>query len=1066
MTVLSVLQLNCGGSAGVMYDVGQWMCEHSVHLAILQEPWTAYGRVKGLPARIRVYASNGSAFSAIAVNDCGLECLLMEHLTSQWGVCVWVKGDFGEMYVVSVYCKFSDELGPYMEYLGGVLHACGNTPTLIGMDANASSPMWFSKTARTSSNSRGYRRGEELSECFLRNNLHVLNVPSEWYTFEGPVGVSDIDVSLVNDAAMAFDFEWSIDDRWGVSDHRPIMITVRGNRSVEMNETSRGRTWCLRGVDWWVYEARMVEISSSVPLSEFRLKDVDDQVGIIHSWMCSVNDELLRASCKTNPKSVKWWSRSLYLKRRSVRNLRKNFQRARARGGDDVPEHRLAYTRGMKEYKSMLARAKDEDWKNFVCSNSGDPWGQVYKVCRGKYDRHDVSGIRVGDRVCMNWRESVSALLDSFFPEAGRERAPPPSTVSSGTPALTCGGVETAVAGRSLAPLPPTVDSGTPELTSGEVEEAVYRLRSRRSPGWDGMTGEMCKSIWRAIPEHLFCLFECCMREGVFPADWKVARVVVLLKSPDRVRSNPQSYRGISLLPVLGKVLERILISRLETKVSHRMSSRQYGFRPGRNTEDAWNYVKHNVSMSDSRYVLGIFVDFKGAFDYLCWDVVLGKLNECGCQEMALWRSYFSGRRAFVRGVNDEVSKNVERGCPQGSISGPFIWNLMMDDLLDQLQSESKVVAYADDLLILVEGRSRAELETVGTSLMRIVHEWGQKVGVAVSLDKTTMMVLKGPSFARRSPVIRINGVSLRYATSVKYLGIRVGEGMGFAGHFLELKDRLTVMVNALRRVLRRDWGLGRRAVRILYKGLFVACAAYGSSVFADFARSVYGRKLLYACQRVILYACIPVCRTVSTDAMQVLMGVPPLDLEVERRANLFKIRRGLPLLPHDWVTSDDLLSRRPGEILSLLDDCLMRRWQTRWDECQNGRVTFAFLRDVDLAMGILDRSFSLSLGYLLTGHGSLNASLVRFRLSDTASCPMCGAPREDWQHVLCVCPAYADIRNLDAWGVIATANGYDFSACMYSDGVWELINQFACVAFERRRRLQPPQHLAVVRGR
>lgn len=100
---VSIIQLNCAGAAVVMYDVGAWMCEHQVQLAILQEPWTAHGQVKGLPASMRVFSSQGSALAAIVVNHNGFDCAMMEHLTTECGVCVHVKGSFGEIYVVSVY---------------------------------------------------------------------------------------------------------------------------------------------------------------------------------------------------------------------------------------------------------------------------------------------------------------------------------------------------------------------------------------------------------------------------------------------------------------------------------------------------------------------------------------------------------------------------------------------------------------------------------------------------------------------------------------------------------------------------------------------------------------------------------------------------------------------------------------------------------------------------------------------------------------------------------------------------------------------------------------------------
>ena len=277
---------------------------------------------------------------------------------------------------------------------------------------------------------------------------------------------------------------------------------------------------------------------------------------------------------------------------------------------------------------------------------------------------HDITGIKVNGEPMLTWRDSVCALLGELFPRLE-------SSVSPDGRAQ--GGEE------------------IPPLRSCEIEESMARLRSRKSPGWDGMTGEMCKAIWQTIPSHVQCLFEYCFRKGYFPAFWKTTRVVVLLKSPEKDKSSPQSYRAISLLPAFGKVLERIMVQRLGVKTSHLTSDRQYGFRTGRSTDDALMHVKNLVVRCPSKYVFGIFVDFKGAFDYLSWSSVLSKIRECDCWELALWKSYFHGRKAFVQGVNERVWVNVERGCPQGSIAGPFIWNLMMDELLGELSSVASV---------------------------------------------------------------------------------------------------------------------------------------------------------------------------------------------------------------------------------------------------------------------------------------------------------------------------------------------------------------------------------------
>ena len=223
--------------------------------------------------------------------------------------------------------------------------------------------------------------------------------------------------------------------------------------------------------------------------------------------------------------------------------------------------------------------------------------------------------------------------------------------------------------------------------------------------------------------------------------------MVILLKAPDKDKHSVRSYRGICLLPVLGKVLERVMVERVAdvVNIERPLSTvRQFGFKPGLSVEDAWMHVKEKVECCPSEYILGIFVDFKGVFDNLNWASIIRRLDEVGCTDLELWKSYFSDRHVCFEGRHDVIWKRVERGCPQGSISGPFIWNLLMDTMLVQLAPLTEYCAYADDLVLLVEGKSRADLERKAGDLMRIVSIWSHLVGVAVAWDKTVMMLLRG----------------------------------------------------------------------------------------------------------------------------------------------------------------------------------------------------------------------------------------------------------------------------------------------------------------------------------
>lgn len=1015
---LVILQQNLQRAFVATCEFGQAMRRSGASFALLQEPYFTNGCVRGLPAHMRVF-TNLPGNSAVVVDDASVDCFVVDR--TRWGVSVTVRGDFGQLTLVSVYCPPSASLDRYLGYMDAVLLRASNTPAILGLDANACSPMWFSKMPEHAPRHSNYMRGEMLSEWLLTKSASVLNEASELYTFDGPMGASDIDVTIANSSAISmFDYRWRIHDNSGISDHNLIGVEVAYRRLT--GSIPAVRRWRLRGANWDGYSGVLRALALNMPFDTFDALTVDGQVDQIDQWMCSTNDMLLGRCRKTRPGSVRWWTSELDIMRRSVRRLRRLFQQARRTNAEDLAARKTVYLTSLRSYKERIERVKEDEWRAFVRENRNDPWGEVYRICSGRNRRLDMGSLQVGDVMVTTWRDCMDTLLGSFFPDDDRVDRPPLI--------------------REVV--------GPPPLQGTELSAGICQTRSRKSPGIDGMTGEMCKSIWKAIPEYMESVYRKCLSEGYFPRAWKVARVVVLLKSPDRVRSNPRSYRGISLLPVLGKVLERIMVTRLKECDGACLSEYQFGFREGRSVDDAWLHVRRCISDSPGKYVLGIFVDFRGAFDYLLWGVVLDRLRSVGCRELSLWSSYFSGRKACVAGTSDIVWRDVARGCPQGSICGPFIWNLMMDVLLRQLAVSYKLCAYADDLLILIEGQSRAELERKGEQAMSIVTGWGDHVGVGVASDKTVMMLLKGKLSHSRPPLIRSGGVSLRYTTKVKYLGIMVAERMNFLVHPVYVRDKLNAVVGRVRRILKSDWGLSRRATRVIYGGLFVACAAYGSPVWYEVVMSVAGRNKILSCQRVAMLACMPVCRTVSTDALQVLLGVAPLDLVVIRRAIAFKVGRGLPLLGHDWISADGLVGMDMREIVTVLDTRMVSEWKIRWENSNNGRVTYGFMRDPTFVSEHPDFGFGLHLGFLLTGHGSLNAFLHQRGLSDSPACA-CGAENEDWRHVLIDCPLYRDIRDLPGMGIRVEGSSCDVGRVLSDELTFARLGQFAHAAFRRR---------------
>lgn len=1024
---LKILQCNCQRAYGVLCDLGNVMNEQCVSVALLQELYVSHGCVKGLPSAWRVYVCESNpAKAAVVIRDVNVEAVCVSECTDEYGVCVWIKGDFGELYVVSMYCRYGHDIAPYLTYMERVKECVRGKRVLFGMDANATSPLWYSKGGGRSRENE--MRGRTLEEWVLANGMIVLNEPSEYYTFSGARGQSDIDVTLVSELSVRCRFEWEVKGDWGISDHNVILIRMTCDER-QRSASSVCKRWVCKDVDWEGYKSDLMEYELIYGQDVWNETNVDRMLERMMQWIQGANDKRMKVKKRVNDRKIVWWTDDLRKLKAKVRRSRKLWQRARKRKSKDVDARLSRYKSLMSEYKREMWRVKEENWRQFVSVSSNlDPWGPVYRVCRGKTGRERMSSLKVDGVNYSTWRECAEVLLERFFPAASM------SVGASGVGEWT---------------------NEIQEFGWDEVNEAVMAAKLGKAPGLDGITVEMLRMIWYAIPGCLLRLYNECLKSGYFPDEWKKACVVVLLKSPEKPRSDPASYRPISLLSVLGKTLERMMMKRHERRVSGSMDDAQHGFRRGRSTESAWLRMRGYVEESECKYVLGVFVDFKGAFDNLEWSSVIEWLNETGCEEIPLWKSYFQRRVVCMYSANDVVWKDVERGCPQGSTSGPFLWIGRMNKLLRRLREcGCKCVAFADDLTLIVEGQNRMEVERKGAEWMAIVCEWGAEVGVSVSEGKTVTMLLKGSMAASRRPIVRMNGKPIKYVVSVKYLGIWMSERMHFKVHLEYLRTKVMNAVGAMRRVLKSEWGMRKRAVRLVYKGLFVACVMYGASVWYEVMQYEYARDLMNRCQRVVLYACLNVCRTVSTESMQVLMGTLPWDLECARRGVCSMLKSGGSVGVNEIVASNDLDGRAVDDCVMIVNERAYDCWQRRWDESENGRVTYEYIKNVRFAESCVQFEPNVYACFLLTGHGSMNAFLYKRGLSASERC-ICGAEREDWKHVLVECSMYDDLRDLNECGVVRREDGsVDVSGVLVCKEKYERFCVYAREVFERRRRM------------
>ena len=367
-----------------------------------------------------------------------------------------------------------------------------------------------------------------------------------------------------------------------------------------------------------------------------------------------------------------------------------------------------------------------------------------------------------------------------------------------------------------------------PALSSFIIDEdtilsLIRSLDIHKSHGFDNISIRMLKLCDSSIVKPLMLLFNNSLNQGTFPKPWKKANVTPIHKKGEK--TDVLNYRPISVLPICGKIFERIIYNSLYNyfEKNNILNKNQSGFRVGDSCINQLIGITHNIYHSfdanPTLEVRGVFLDISKAFDKVWHEGLIFKLKSNGIEGkiLNLINSFLNERyqRVVLNGQNSGWEK-VEAGVPQGSILGPLLFLIYINDLSNNLESEVKLFADDTSIFSIVHDNnlSTRELENDLNKIQEWAYQW--KMSFNPDASKQAQEVI----FSRKNnkpyhPTLHFNQSEVNRTDSQKHLGVILDEKLNFNQHLKVAIEKTTKGISILHKL---RYNIPRKSLITLYK--------------------------------------------------------------------------------------------------------------------------------------------------------------------------------------------------------------------------------------------------------
>ena len=655
-----------------------------------------------------------------------------------------------------------------LEFLSDSLHCIRrkhkNAKIVLTGDFNVPEIDWYEYTYKNGT-ARAKRLLDMVSDFFLTQ--HVMDITRY-------ISNSVLDLVFSSDPYHVRDLQV----KPGISDHERVVFTL--STSMKIVNQSKHRIYDYKNTD-------MDLLYNS--LSSVLWPNVKDALCINTAWeqwkqvFFAVVDDIVPSRYVSSSKHKLPWINSYH--KRLIRKQNRLHRKVKQNNTEFVKKKYITHRKMVK----IELRKAELGYINNMCDNVDRNPKQFWNYLKVKRSNNiGIGSLRDGDHIYNSDLDKAELLSDQFKSVFNHDMSLN-SSFKQDCESTLCDF----------------------NVTEKDVFNQLKQLNCSKANGPDAIPSRILKVCAEPLTQTLTDMFNLSLRLGKLPKDWTAANIVPIFKKGDK--TNPRNYRPVSLTSIICKMLERIINRKLVDyfNVNNIIVDNQHGFRERRSCETQLLCSIHDWSEAlDKGCSVDIaFLDISRAFDSVPHGKLLQKLSSVGIKgQLWLWLKHFlTNRKQRVR-ISGAYSswETVISGVPQGTILGPTLFLLYINDIAVDLKSCCKL--YADDCILYQIIQDPSDSLCLQQDLNRL-STWSEKWGLKFNEDKCKMMHLS----RQINPLLfeyRMNGKLLEITTNEKYLGITVNNKFSWSTHI----NTITADANRKLGIINRVFGKCSRDIK------------------------------------------------------------------------------------------------------------------------------------------------------------------------------------------------------------------------------------------------------------